>query len=444
MSVDSLASFHYKEIQLSGYINLFDSSESVSSLNDILCLIFIPVLVLISAERLELNESFSLLLPIGLGLSAPQVFLLPAFGFFSIFVLYLFTSSGKYSSNNHEESQDVRPVREAKGLLMILTTIAILAVDFPSIFPREWAKTELYGYSYMDAGVGAVVLMSGMNRRRPQFIQSNALNRLMRFISRSLPCLLLGFSRFFFVSEADYYVSTSEYGVHWNFFITVFIISVFCETFNYILSFISYSYRDYVKLFVAVSFVIIGSTILKVHEEWFFFSPRSPHYFNANREGFVSCFGYISLDLIGDFFGNQLRNAAKFESLILCSSIFVSSYLGYMGLAYSGLEFPCRRAANTSYLLGILASAFWLLSLLFSVDYLYTKRSRSLSLPTLIDGILKNQLAFFLLSNLVTGVINLSIRTLLCQKNIALLTMILYSGLLTLFSKGFRNLRFSI
>ena len=46
---------------------------------------------------------------------------------------------------------------------MLCTCVAILAVDFP-LFPRRYCKTETFGFSLMDVGVGFFMFGSGMER----------------------------------------------------------------------------------------------------------------------------------------------------------------------------------------------------------------------------------------------------------------------------------------
>ncbi len=50
-------------------------------------------------------------------------------------------------------------------MIMIYTCVAILAVDFPLIFPRINCKTEDYGWALMDVGVSSVMIASGISNR---------------------------------------------------------------------------------------------------------------------------------------------------------------------------------------------------------------------------------------------------------------------------------------
>ncbi|KAL7713499.1 GPI-anchored wall transfer protein 1 [Entamoeba marina] len=50
---------------------------------------------------------------------------------------------------------------EIRSLVNLWTLLAILAIDF-TIYPREHTKSEFYGISLMDIGVGFVVMTSGI------------------------------------------------------------------------------------------------------------------------------------------------------------------------------------------------------------------------------------------------------------------------------------------
>ena len=51
-----------------------------------------------------------------------------------------------------------------RGATVLFTVIAILAVDFPVVFPRRYVKTEWYGAGLMDIGVGAYVFTGAVVR----------------------------------------------------------------------------------------------------------------------------------------------------------------------------------------------------------------------------------------------------------------------------------------
>ena len=65
-------------------------------------------------------------------------------------------------------------VNSFRTCVVIITSVAIFAVDF-SIFPRVHAKTENYGLSLMDLGVGLFVLCHCMRIiRNPNDVDPNA------------------------------------------------------------------------------------------------------------------------------------------------------------------------------------------------------------------------------------------------------------------------------
>jgi len=114
--------------------------------------------------------------------------------------------------------------------MMLMTILAILAVDFP-LFPRYLAKCESYGVSLMDLGVGSFVFSQGIVSahpliRDPQYLVKSMRSKVRRVLWRCAPVVALGVIRMLAVKGTEYPEHVTEYGVHWNFFLTLAFVPV--------------------------------------------------------------------------------------------------------------------------------------------------------------------------------------------------------------------------
>ena len=115
-----------------------------------------------------------------------------------------------------------------RAYVLIATAVTIIAVDFV-IFPRRFAKTETYGSGLMDMGVGAFIISNAIVSPEARGVYSShtgLISTVFRSFKSSLPLLVLGVLRFISVKCTDYQEHVSEYGVHWNFFFTLFVVRV--------------------------------------------------------------------------------------------------------------------------------------------------------------------------------------------------------------------------
>jgi len=137
---------------------------------------------------------------------------------FSIFVLYNYSPKRHLVNYNYlNKHLDVSLViTNFRGTVNLISAICILAVDFRT-FPRRFAKTETFGWGLMDTGVGLYVLANGLvdplARNQPLSLKKTAMG--------CFPMLFLGFLRWFSIWWLQYQQHISEYGVHWNFFVTL-------------------------------------------------------------------------------------------------------------------------------------------------------------------------------------------------------------------------------
>jgi phosphatidylinositol glycan class W len=172
-----------------------------------------------------------------------------------------------------------------RAYLQILTVIAILAVDF-HIFPRKYAKTESYGYSLMDIGVGSFVFSQGLVFG-PRLYKTTHFLHVLRSV---FIVLAIGFARMYFTKTLEYNEHVSEYGVHWNFFFTLGFLPLFVFSLSRVLLIVDAT--------VIAAILMIGYEYVLQNglEDYIMNAPRID-LLSMNREGVFSFVGTVSLGI---------------------------------------------------------------------------------------------------------------------------------------------------
>ena len=327
--------------------------------------------------------------------------------------------------------------------MLIATCIAILAVDF-RLFPRRFAKVETWGTSLMDVGVGSFVFSGGLVAARSVLREellgrttgrtTPLLHRILHSLRHSIPLLVLGTIRLLSVKGLDYAEHVTEYGVHWNFFFTLAFlppfVAVFQAAFRFVKSFAALS------LLVGVTYqVLLETTSLKA---FILTAPRTD-LISMNREGIFSFFGYLAIFLAGQDTGmlviprkidskNTASPGDQRNSLLKLMAFWGATWAGLYVLSTNytyGLGLTAsRRLANLPYVLWIVA--FNSLQLLgFSIidtvffpafynapDIKAEREAYEKATSPVLRAYNRNGLALFLLANLLTGLVNMTTRTL--------------------------------
>ena len=344
--------------------------------------------------------------------------------------------------------------------MIVITCIAILAVDF-RIFPRRFAKVETWGTSLMDVGVGSFVFSAGLVGARPILKAKLVGQRLAPLSTRlyqsarhALPLLVLGFIRLWSVKGLDYAEHVTEYGVHWNFFFTMgFVppfVALFQSAFQYIPSYAALAVLLGVAYQAALKYTGLTRFIL--------LSDRK-NLFSQNREGVFSFFGYLAIFLAGQSTGMLVlpRNVsteiktgtAQRKRLLLRLAAWSASWslLFMFSIHWKyGLNLDVsRRLANLPYILWIAAfnttqiTAFCLVETIFFPAVYKDATARSEAeeavykdaTSPVLEAYNRNGLFIFLIANLLTGVVNLTVPTLDVTNLQAMGVLILYAALVT-------------
>lgn len=315
-------------------------------------------------------------------------------------------------------------VSHFRGMVNLYSVICILAADF-SFFPKRFLKTEFYGFGLMDTGVGlfavTLALGSSHSRSRPA--------RPSDFLKHSI-LLLLGIGRYLSVRSVDYHHQIFEYGVHWNFFITLAVIGIFNEfLFRLINSTKSISFFSIILL-ISYEFALNAGV-----RDWIFGSSPRDSFISANREGICSVIGYEVLYLWGVIIKSILpRKGDSYEQYLKAVKIYLKGYLILLVVNYFSYSYfpPSRRCANFAYVRWITAISLFYLIIILTFELIVNAwnmkmKTKISSVPLIIESVNFNGLLFFLLGNLLTGIINLKIPTLLLDDFWSFVILIMYS-----------------
>ncbi|XP_076644546.1 uncharacterized protein LOC143354376 isoform X3 [Halictus rubicundus] len=397
------------------------------------------------------------------------------------------------SGSSSRPSQARKPfITNFRALTNIITSICILAIDF-RIFPRKFAKTEVFGYSLMDTGVGLFVLTNALvapeakafaPKQRMGFVCTLSKN-IKQSAKSCIPLLILGFGRSVAIELIGYQKHVTEYGIHWNFFITLAFVKLFTSS---ITSTISSKY-----------YLLSGIWILSMHEyilstkglkEWVLSNKPRDDFVSANREGMVSVPGYVGLYLIGVAVGTLIHStyyisyvqsstqythktinmklfgysldASYNESMILCIKLSLIAAQTCAATLFCDSYFKVsRRLANAGYCMWILTLGVMFLTLLLLIEIITDILIRAMTHPDvterktkthkadlrnkrervpeqseknvitieILEAVNYNGLFFFLLANLMTGGVNMLVPTLHVSQSRALQILIAYMAL---------------
>ncbi|KAI8102595.1 hypothetical protein M9435_006193 [Picochlorum sp. BPE23] len=334
-----------------------------------------------------------------------------------------------------------------RAQVMLMTCLAILGVDFRA-FPRRFAKTETYGTSLMDAGVGSIVLCSsfvqGVNQMKSPRYTAKRLKDSWSSLLRVVVLVLLGIGKPVVTSLMGYQVHVGEYGRHWNFFLTLAVLRAVI-----------------MNVPRSTSPLALGVTVAGAHQyglsrfgfglgELVNSDARGTSLLQQNKEGIISLPGYIALHFLGLWCAKvfvwmaSLRVRRHINALLLL-------FVGFLWTTYWALamyvEPVSRRSCNASFIAWMLAINVQAM-LLNSVCLRYMRShtdmgSRTVSkrsnaspyLPPLLNAVNRGMLYIFLAANVMTGGINSFVDTLSIGDIQARRILAIYMAVMYVFSR---------
>jgi len=333
-----------------------------------------------------------------------------------ISVYIMFKRSQSHLKAGLSQSPSLRAdISSYRVSVVLVTCLCILAVDF-KIFPRCYAKVETYGSGIMDLGVGSFLVANALVSRQARNVTSMSFRAALSSIS---PLVFLGFARIISTLGVDYQVHVGEYGVHWNFFFTLAAVSILTSIVR-----IHPKHCGLVGLLILAGYQIWLSSGLN---EYLISDKRSADIISQNKEGVYSILGYWGMFLIGVSLGYYLfvdtkskgksRNTQVVKVWVLAASFWILAII-----LDSYIERVSRRMCNFAYVMLVFGQNFQVLSILTLAGFISYEKNLILE-----DAFNQNMLGSFLLANILTGLVNLSVDTLSASSLTAFMILSVYT-----------------
>ena len=439
------------------------------------CIMHAPVLVtickicntLVSADStLSIILEFLIVIyPLLLIVTVLSKFIIESFAVLTVLLIVLYFVFVYNSKNSASRKSDINQTTDLlqpnrkyfisvfKGINVLLTIISILAVDF-KVFPRSFAKTEGYGIGLMDVGVATFIISSALTSRAARGIDAKTRNSVnnevftsvkstdhwtkcvLPFLSiQKLAVLLLGLMRLVILKVSNYHEHITEYGVHWNFFVTLFLIWTVTDVCNFIVP------PNVLVALAVLLLCVYQYMLLTCGLGYYILSDERTDFISANKEGIFSLLGCIPLYIItqqlskGLFFhaspnenktnSPPRKGETKIRQKLIANMVMCSLTLWILwGVTNTFVEEMSRRLMNIAFVTFTLAISFSVLSFLAISEDIFEMTVTG-SVITL-ECMNTYQLQIFLFANALTGVINMAIKTIYVNNTYAVLLLALY------------------
>lgn len=282
-----------------------------------------------------------------------------AFAAFAL-VLARVSSSSDVSSVKYEE-RHLAFLTNYRASMLLVTAICILGVDFQA-YPRRFAKTEELGFGLMDIGVGSFIFSAGI-------VAPIGSSKLMHNVGKSIPLFVLGALKYCSVKMLDYHEHVSEYGMHWNFFITMGFVQLVC-------GFVTCKFdKKYAMLIAMVIACLHEYLLVTKNYQWIFTLTKAQRteagLLVANAEGVVSLAGFSALFLMGAYLKSTIYSLLRAkENLVKASLGLVLLWSVFVILTNEAILVPpSRRLCNLSYVIWMVAYNMMLIVSYASIQF---------------------------------------------------------------------------